>query len=375
MAESLDDWRRRWPTIPYWIKVTVAVVLTFAVLSAAKSVLNILVLVLIAAVLAIGLDPAVRIIQRMNMKRGWAVVIIFGSAIVFIVLFAALVVPPLVREVQGLASDIPGYIDRLKTQSGWLGDFVRNNDLATKLKELTQRLPSVAGSSFRTILGITKNVASVIFNLLTIAILTIYFLMALPRTKKTAVLMFSPHRREQGERVLGESLAKVGGFVSGNLLTSGIAGVTSFVFLAIAGIPFAVALAMWVAVADLIPAVGATLGAIPAVIVAFFSSTADGVATLIFFIVYQQVENYFIVPRVMKEAVDLSPAAVIVSTLIGGSLAGFAGALLALPLAAALKVVVNDVWIKDRVAAAEHPPGGPASAEALPTVAPPSGEA
>lgn len=358
MAELRDDWRRRWPPMTYWVKWALTVTLTVAVLRAASSVLNILVLVVIATVLAVGLDPAVRALQRFRVKRGWAVVIIFGGTILFIVLFAALVVPPLVREVQGLASDIPGYIDRLKTQSGWLGDFVRNNDLATKLKDLTQRLPSVAGTSFRTVLGITKNVASVIFNLLTIAILTIYFLMAFPRTKRSAVLLFSPQRREQGERVLGESLAKIGGYVSGNLVTSGIAGVASFVFLLIAGIPFAVALAMWVAVADLIPAVGATLGAIPAVIVAFFSSTADGVATLIFFIVYQQLENYVIVPRVMNEAVDLSPAAVIVSTLIGGSLAGFAGALLALPLAAALKVVVNDVWMKDRLAAADPAPPG-----------------
>jgi predicted PurR-regulated permease PerM len=354
MTEFPDDWRRHWPTMSYWVKVTIAVALTLTVLSAALSVLNILVLVLIAAVLAIGLDPAVRILERFRVKRGWAVAIIFGGTILFIVLFAALVVPPLVREARGLASDIPGYIDRLKTQSGWLGDFV--------LQDLTQRLPSVAGTSFKTVLGITKNVASVIFNLLTIAILTIYFLMAFPRTKRTAVLLFSPHRREQGERVLGESLAKIGGYVSGNLVTSGIAGVASFVFLLIAGIPFAVALAMWVAVADLIPAVGATLGAIPAVIVAFFSSTADGVATLIFFIVYQQLENYVIVPRVMNEAVDLSPAAVIVSTLIGGSLAGFAGALLALPLAAALKVVVNDVWMKDRVAAAAPTPPGDSDA-------------
>ena len=151
--------------------------------------------------------------------------------------------------------------------------------------------------------------------------------------------------------MLGEALQKIGGYVSGNILTSLIAGVTALIALAIIGLPFAVALAMWVAVADLIPAVGATLGAIPAVIVAFFSSTGDGVFTLIFFIVYQQLENYVVVPRVMREAVDLSPAAVIVSTLIGGSLAGFAGALLALPLAAAIKVVVNALVIGPRLAA------------------------
>ena len=137
--------------------------------------------------------------------------------------------------------------------------------------------------------------------------------------------------------------------MSGNIAVSIIAGVASFVFLRIFGIPFAAALAIWVAITDLIPTVGATLGALAAVIVAFFSSVADGIATVAYFLVYQQVENYLIVPRVMRKAVDLSPAAVIVSVLIGGSLAGFAGALLALPLAAAAKVVVRDVWLRPRV--------------------------
>ena len=208
-----------------------------------------------------------------------------------------------------------------------------------------QRLPDM----FSTILGITGQVASVIFNLLTIGILTIYFLLSMPRLRRVTAALFSPSRREVGERIVGESIQKIGGYVSGNLVTSGIAGVTSLAAMLVFKIPFAVALAMWVAIADLIPAVGATLGAIPAVIVGFFSSPLDGVAILIFFIAYQQVENYVIVPRIMKEAVDLSPAAVIVSTLVGGSLAGFAGALLALPVAATIKVIVNDVWMRDRL--------------------------
>ncbi len=351
MAELPDDWRRRWPPMTYWVKWTVAVVLTYAVLSAARSVLNILVLVVIAAVLAVGLDRAVRRLERLKVKRGWAVAVIFLSAILFIALFTTLVVPPLVSEVRQLASDIPGYVERLKTQGGWLGDLARKYDLSEKLKTLTERLPSVASASFSTILGLTKGITAQIFNLLTIAILTIYFLLSMPGMRTTSVALFSPDRREQGGRILSEALSKIGGFVSGNILTSLIAGGAALVALAVLGIPFSVALAMWVAIADLIPAVGATLGAIPAVIVAFFSSTADGLATLAFFLVYQQLENYLIVPRIMKEAVDLSPAAVIVSTLIGGSLAGFAGALLALPLAAALKVVINDVWLRPRLEA------------------------
>ena len=356
MAELPDDWRRRWPPVSYWAKTTVAIALTLAVLVAARSVIDILVLVLVAGVLAIGLDAAVRRLERIRVRRGWAVVLIFLAAIGFVAIFAWLVVPPLVREASGLANDIPNYLRKLQTRNDWLGRFVRENHLSTKLKDLTAKLPSQASQSFKTILGITGQVAGVIFNLLTIAILTTYFLMSLPRLRRYSAAVFSPRRRQQGERVLDESLHKIGGNVSGNLLTSGIAGVASLLALVVFGIPFAVALAMWVAIADLIPAVGATLGAIPAVIVAFFSSALDGVAVLAFFIAYQQFENYYIVPRVMKNAVDLSPAAVIVSTLVGGSLAGFAGALLALPVAATVKVIVNDVWLQDRMSSAETDP-------------------
>jgi predicted PurR-regulated permease PerM len=207
----------------------------------------------------------------------------------------------------------------------------------------------LASSSLRTILGFTKSIASIIFNMLTIGILTIYFLLSLPRTEKIAEGLFTGPRRERNVRILSESLQRIGGYVSGNIAVSIIAGIAAFVALRVIGVPFAAALAIWVAIADLIPSVGATLGALAAVLVAAFSSLGDAIATIIYFIAYQQVENYVIVPRVMRQAVDLSPAAVIVSVLIGGSLEGFAGALLALPIAAAAKVVVREVWLRERL--------------------------
>jgi predicted PurR-regulated permease PerM len=338
------------PRLSYYAKVTLTIVAVLAVIAAAWAVRNILVLVLVAAVLAVGLDPPVRRLQRMGLPRGSAVAIIFLAAIGFLVAFGFLVIPPLVREVKQLATDIPGYIDRLQHDQGWVGDLERKYHLSTKLRELTQKLPQLASSSINKVLGITKSVASVIFNLLTIAILTIYFLMSLPRSQGlfAAVVARKDHLAEDSQTIK-DALERVGGYVSGNIATSIIAGVTSFIFLRSAGVPFAAALAMWVGIADLIPTVGATLGAIVAILVAFFSSIADGVAAIIFFILYQQVENYVIVPRVMRRAVDISPATVIVSVLIGGSLAGFAGALLALPVAAVAKVVIHDLWLRDRL--------------------------
>jgi predicted PurR-regulated permease PerM len=155
-------------------------------------------------------------------------------------------------------------------------------------------------------------------------------------------------RRERGARVIDQSIEKIGGYVYGNVVTSLICGILALVALLIMGVPFAVPLAMWAGLADLIPAVGSYLGAVPAILVAFFVSPVRGLVTLGYFIGYQQFENYVLVPKVMQNAVNLSPAAVIVSTLIGGSLFGFAGALLALPVAATVKVVIVETWLRDR---------------------------
>jgi predicted PurR-regulated permease PerM len=357
------------PPLSYYAKVTLVVVAVLMLLRAAWEVRNILLLVLVAAVLAVGLDPAVRRLERLNLPRGWAVTLIILAAVGFVVAFSALVIPPVVRGVRQLASDIPGYVDRLQNRSGWFRDLAEKYDLSTRLRSLTDRLPSLASASLGRILGITRSVASVIFNMLTIFILTVYFLMSLPRGMRTGEDLIGGEERHRNVRTFRDALDRIGGYVSGNIAVSVVAGVVSFLFLRIMGVPFAAALALWVAIADLIPTVGATLGAVAAVIVAFFSSTVDGIATIIFFVVYQQVENYVVVPRVMKKAVDLSPAAVIVSVLIGGSLAGFAGALLALPLAAAVKVVIRDVWLGPRLqTATTAPPADPSagSAEAEP---------
>ena len=343
----------RLPPMSHYALATLTIVAVLALLRGAFEVRSILLLVLVAGVLAIGLDPPVRRLQQLKVARGWAVAIRLFATVVFLALFAALVVPPLVREVRQLAANIPDYVTRLRTQPGWLGDLARKVDISEKLQELTDRLPSVASSSFGAVFGFTKGIASVVFSTLTVLILTIYFLMELPRLRQTVVALFRPHRRDQAGALQTEALERIGAYVSGNILTSIIAGICSFIALSLIGVPFAAALAMWVAIADLIPAVGATLGAIVAVAVAAFSSVGDAIITAIFFIVYQQVENYLIVPRIMKRAVDLSPAAVIVSTLIGGSLAGFAGVLIALPVAATVKVLVRDLWLADRLSATE----------------------
>jgi predicted PurR-regulated permease PerM len=169
--------------------------------------------------------------------------------------------------------------------------------------------------------------------------------MSLSRIRAGSLKLVPKSKRERASALMDPILEKIGGYIAGQIIVGLIAGVVSFIFLAIAGVPFPVALALWVALAALIPLVGATIGAIPAVIVAFFSSTGLGIATLVFFLIYQQVENYIIAPRVMTKAVDVSPAAVLLAALIGGSLLGFVGALMAIPAAASLKLVMQEIVV------------------------------
>jgi predicted PurR-regulated permease PerM len=340
--------RDRWPPLTYIAKATVVVALTLYVLGLAQAVLNILILVVIATVLAIGLDPAVRRLQRMNIRRGYAVTLIFFGFVLFIVLFAWLVVPPLARQITALAADIPTYARRLETRNDWIGRYLRDHNVAESVKTYISDLPSQISRSFSTILGVAGRVTGALFNIVTVAILMIYFMLALPRARNTSAIFFSEERRERAEHVIDQSIGKIGGYVSGNLLTSVICAILAMIALLVLGVPFAVPLAMWAGIADLIPAVGSYLGAVPAIVVAFFQSPLTGILVLAYFLLYQQFENYLLVPKVMQNAVNVSPAAVIVSTLIGGSLFGFAGALLALPVAATIKVIMYDVWLHGR---------------------------
>jgi predicted PurR-regulated permease PerM len=328
----------------YWARVAL-LWLGIAVLAlAAWKVRNILLLVLVSAVLAVGLDPQVRWLQRRRISRVWAVTIIVLLTVGFLVLFAWLVIPPSVRQLHDLATHTPRYIARIHNAHGFLGTLEAKYHLAERLQELTNRLPGMAVGK---IPSITAGAGSVLFNALTIAVLTIYFLSGLERARKAAKENFGsgPHA-ERNARIVDEAIQRIGGYVSGNLFISLIAGTLAFIVLKILGVPFAAALGVWVAIADLIPGVGATLGAVVCVFVALFTSIGAAIAVAVYFIVYQRFENYFILPRVMDKAIDVSAPTAIITLLIGSGLAGIAGALLALPIVATLKVAFREVRLE-----------------------------
>ena len=312
---------------------------------------NVLVLIVVAGFLAIGLDPGVRKLEGLGLKRGQAVAVIFVSATLFIVAFSAAVIPPLVSQVATFATDLPSYIDDLAESNPRIEEWVTDNNVAEQLKSAAGDVPKVIGSSFGNALGIAGSVAGALFNGLTIMVLTIYFSLSLSRIREGSMKLVPKSNRAQVKRFMDPVLEKIGGYIAGQVSVALLAGVLALVFMAAIGVPFPVALALWVSLSALIPLVGATLGAIPAVIVAFFTSVPLGIATLVYFLVYQQIENYVIAPRIMTKAVDISPAAVLLAALIGGNLLGFVGALMAIPAAASIKLLVQQLYLPKAEAA------------------------
>ena len=179
-TDEPEGWGSRWPPLVYWVKVTLIVVLTLAVLAGARSVANILILVVIAMVLAVGFDPLVQRLVARGLSRPAAVSILVASLIAIGVAFGLLIVPPLVSQASHLADDIPTYAARLAQRDDAIGEVVRRNDIVPKIQDFIQHLPERAGGSFGTVIGVAGKVGGAIFSAVTIGILTIYFLLALP---------------------------------------------------------------------------------------------------------------------------------------------------------------------------------------------------
>jgi predicted PurR-regulated permease PerM len=197
-------------------------------------------------------------------------------------------------------------------------------------------------------LSVARSVASGVFAAVTILVLTFLMVLQAPKLTRSALIAIGDRHRERVRMVAADCAKAVTGYMAGNLAISVIAGLSTFVFLTVIGVPFAGVLGLWVAFADLIPLVGATLGAIPTVGVAFLSSPGRGIAALIFYVVYQQLENHILQPTIMSRTVDINPLAVLVSVLAGVELFGLVGALLAIPAAGILQVIVRNLYDERR---------------------------
>lgn len=331
-------------TSPLRIGFTAAlgVALAYALVQAVVAVRSVLVLLLVAAFLAIGLNPLVEALLRRGMSRGRAVATVLAGVVLAFAGVLAAVVPPIVEQVGQFSDALPGYVAALQDNQR-LADLDERFGVLEQLETVASDPGSYAPSIFGGVLGVGKVVFGAFFSGLTVFILTLYFLSSLPAITGAAYQLVPASRRRRVQLLTDEVLVRVGGYVAGALSIAALGGVFTFVLCAVLGIPYPVALAVVVAATGLVPLIGATIGAVVVTTVAFLDSTQAGVVMLVYYLVYQQVENYVLYPRVMKRSVDVAPAATVVAVLIGASLLGVLGALLAIPLAAGLQLVLQQV--------------------------------
>jgi predicted PurR-regulated permease PerM len=306
---------------------------------------SVLILVVVALFLAAGLNPTVEFFMSRGLKRAWALLVVIAGVLVTLTLFIVAIVPVLTDQVTAITDNAPGWLDQL-AHNRQIQDLNQQYDIVDKAKEYIAS-GDLAKSVFGGALNVGLKVLSLLGNVFVVVVLTMYFLASLPTIKKALYQMAPASRRDRVSRLGDQIVRGIGGYVSGAFIIALCAGLSSLVFLVIVGLgEYAVALALVVAILDVIPMIGATLGALIVCAIAFATDPKVGIASVIFYVVYQQVENYVIYPRVMSRSVEIPGALTVIAALIGAALLGVVGALLAIPTAAAILLIVREVWVK-----------------------------
>jgi predicted PurR-regulated permease PerM len=345
--ERLVHFRVR--TVLLVIGTLVAVGITLKVLWISR---HILAWVFIALFLALALNPAVDWLERhYRGRRGLATGTVMVLALLVIAGIGALFIPTLVDQVSGFAKKVPDYLHDITKGRGRLGFLETKYHLVDKARDAlnnggAKKLFGLTGTA----VAVTKSVINAVVAAVTIVFLTFFMILEGPGWVERFLGLMPPHSQKRWRSVGHDIYRTVGGYVSGNLLISLIAGVSTSVVLLIMGVPFWVALGLIVAILDLIPLAGATIAGIIISAVAFLHSITAGIVVVVFFVVYQQIENHLLQPVVYGRTVQLSPLAVLISVLIGAELAGVLGALAAIPVAGTLQVILVD-YLKHRRAA------------------------
>jgi predicted PurR-regulated permease PerM len=304
---------------------------------------RILVWLLVAGFVAAVLSPAVSILERRGLRRGLAVAVVTIGLVLIIGALLYVFVRPLVSQSIEFAQNLPETVDRIQ-RAPLVRQALERFNLEQRVEqaspELPQRLLGLSGP----LVSAFASVAAFLVALISVVVLAVFLLIYGPQFAATGLALVGERaKQERLRRLGGRSLQAVSGWVAGNVLTSIVAGIATTVVLLLTGVPYGGLLGLWVAFADLIPLVGATLGAIPAIIIAFTVSVPVGIAVVIFFVLYQQFENHVLQPAVYGKTIKLNPFLVLLAVLVGVELAGFLGALLALPVAGIIQIVVLDV--------------------------------
>jgi predicted PurR-regulated permease PerM len=342
--ERVVDFRT--PTILRVLLIVLVVAVTLEIVWIARHVIA---WVVVALFLALALNPLVNWIERRTkLARGPAIGVAYLLVLIVILAVGATFVPKLVDEVNGFVQALPDYVRDLTHGRGRLGFLERKYHVVEKVREQVQnggakRLLGLSGAA----VSVTKSVITLIAATVTIVFLTFFMLLEGSAWVDRVYTLFS-HESQPRVRKIGDDIYRtIGGYVTGNIVISVIAGASATIVLLIMGVPYAVALGLLVAILDLIPLAGATVAGIVIATVAFLHSIPAGIVVVVFVIVYQQLENHFLQPVIYGRTVQLSALAVLVSVLVGAELAGILGALAAIPVAGTIQVILRD-WLAHR---------------------------
>ncbi len=301
----------------------------------------------ISTFLAVALSRPVNYLDRF-MRRGFAIGAVYIGMLAAIIALGLLLIPPIVNEVNDLADNAPQYAQDVREyveRNDRLRELEQDYDIAQKIEDEASELPSRIGGAAGTLRDIGFGIVNSLFAAITILVLTAFMLSGGRGWVEQALSLQPPHRASRLRKVLDDMASAVSGYVTGALFISFIDGLMAFVVLTILGVPFAAPLAVTMGVMSLIPLVGATIGAVLVGIVTVFNDfPADTIVWTIYAVVYQQVENSLIQPQVQRRTVQLNPFVVLVAVLFGSTLLGLLGALLAIPAAATIQILLKEWW-------------------------------
>jgi len=338
---------------------------------------GVILLLVVAGFIALLLNPLVVTLQRRVRRRGIAVTVV---TLLAVCAFGGLAVAfgyPLVNGISHLADNLPTYVRNAQHGQGWIGRAVAKYHLETWVEKNAPKLAGYGRDLAHPALSLGKGAVSLVFSLFTIFVLVVLVLLESPKLRAGILGLMTADRADRYSKIAREVSASVTGYMLGNFATSVIAGAVVFATLFVLGVPFPFLWALWVALVDFLPMIGGALAGIPVVLFALTHSVSAGVVTLVVFLIYTQVENHVLNPIIMSRTVRINPLLVLVSILVGASLGswiggffgGFVAALLAIPAAGAIQVIVKAVWQETGVVppqAAAAGTGGPLPAEIEP---------
>ena len=318
-----------------WVSILKVIVALLAVWLV-WSVQDIIILFFIVLVLVAALSPVVDAWSK-KINRALATSLVYLLILACLVLIGLVIIPPVVAQIRSLSYDLPYLSKQIFPVFGAWREII---DFSTQsLTTLASQLQSVSSSIYSTTVGFIGGVVGVF----TVLVLTFYLLLEEQGAKKLLHKYLPIQNRETYIDIMQKVGLKMGAWMRGQLFLALVVGVIDFAGLVIIGVPYALTLGVWAGLTEIIPYIGPVLGAIPAVIIALTISPIQGLLVLIFFIVVQQVESNFLVPKIMQKAVGLSPVIIILVLLIGGKLAGILGIILAVPVAATIGGFVQEL--------------------------------